>query len=66
MKQEWEAAGKPQFNADDQTMEHIVAAPAKAFSGNGMLGLTDLSRKPHIKNGRIHFATSRLCVYEHV
>jgi hypothetical protein len=56
MKHEWENAVKPQFSTEDLHMEYIVAVPAEAFTGKGMPGLSDSSRKPPIKNGRIHFA----------
>lgn len=56
MKHEWESAVKPQFDTEDPTMEYIVAVPAEGFMGKNLLGLTDLSRTPPIKNGRIHFA----------
>lgn len=55
MKHEWENAVKPQFSPEDELMQYIVAVPAEAFTGKGILGLNDTSRKPHIKNGRIHF-----------
>jgi hypothetical protein len=56
MKQEWEYAVKPQFRLGDSAREYIVAVPAEAFKGQGASALTDLSKRPFIKNGRIHFA----------
>jgi len=56
LRHEWENSVKAQFSGDDATMENIVGVPAEAFTGTGILGLNDDSRKPFIKNGRIHFA----------
>lgn len=61
MKHEWEGAVKSQFSPQDQTMEYIVAVPAEAFTSKEGVGLTDFSRKPHIKNGRIHFSRYGYC-----
>ena len=56
MKNEWEYAIKPQFKLNDaQKKEYVVAIPAEAFDGTN---LTDETRKPIIKNGRIHFTRS--------
>lgn len=53
MKNEWEYAIKPQFRLDNANKEYIVAIPAEALEGSD---LSDESRKPYIKSGRIHFA----------
>lgn len=54
MKDEWEYAIKPQYKPNDtMRSEYIVSIPAEACSGSN---LNDESRKPVIKNGRIHFA----------
>ncbi|KAI4264735.1 MAG: hypothetical protein L6R42_000173 [Xanthoria sp. 1 TBL-2021] len=56
MKNEWEYAVKPQFKLEnDTTKDYIVAVPAEAFEGSS---LNDDSKKPFIKRGRIHFASS--------
>ncbi|KAL2815593.1 hypothetical protein BDW59DRAFT_166740 [Aspergillus cavernicola] len=55
MKNEWEYSIKQQFTPDDEKKPWIVAIPAEAFKGPS---LDDHSRKPFIKNGRIHFASS--------
>ncbi|KAL2856684.1 hypothetical protein BJY01DRAFT_263171 [Aspergillus pseudoustus] len=52
MKREWEQGIKPQFKQDAVEKEYIVSVPAEAF---GRSSLDDLSKKPHIKQGRIHF-----------
>ncbi|KAL3465551.1 hypothetical protein BJX64DRAFT_297227 [Aspergillus heterothallicus] len=56
MRGEWEYAIKPQYKpkANDSKM-YIVSIPAEAFRGPS---INDESRKPVIKNGRIHFASS--------
>ncbi|KAL2857180.1 hypothetical protein BJY01DRAFT_159458 [Aspergillus pseudoustus] len=56
MKGEWEYAIKPQYRPkpNDNKM-YIVSIPAEAFRGPS---INDESRKPVIKNGRIHFASS--------
>lgn len=54
MKNEWEYAIKPQFKLENTlTEEYIVAIPAEAFESSD---LNDESRRPIIKNGRIHFS----------
>ncbi|KAL3474643.1 hypothetical protein BJX99DRAFT_231373 [Aspergillus californicus] len=55
MKGEWEYYIKPQYTPSDESKEWIVAIPAEAFKGPA---LNDQSRKPFIKNGRIHYASS--------
>lgn len=55
MKNEWEYAIKPQFRLDNANKEYIVAIPAEALEGSD---LSDESRKPYIKSGRIHFAST--------
>ena len=56
MENEWERAIKPQFkDSEDSEKEYLVSIPAEAFKNSD---LNDRSRKPHIKNGRIHFRTT--------
>ncbi|CAM1509778.1 Fc.00g001130.m01.CDS01 [Cosmosporella sp. VM-42] len=57
MKGEWEQSIKPQFKPMDTKKEHIVAIPAEAF---GKKSLTDLTKEPFIKNGRIHFTGAHI------
>lgn len=53
MKGDWERAIKAQFKPGNANKEYIVRIPAEAF---GKSSLDDTSRKPFIKNGRIHFS----------
>ncbi|OBT67118.1 hypothetical protein VE03_04430 [Pseudogymnoascus sp. 23342-1-I1] len=57
MKNEWEYAIKPQYKPSKEYNENdlMVPIPAEAFKGSD---LNDESRKPIIKNGRIHFESS--------
>ncbi|KAK8078894.1 hypothetical protein PG994_002701 [Apiospora phragmitis] len=55
MKKEWEVGIKPRFKPDNTNREHIVSIPAEAMMGSS---LDDKSRRPFIKDGRIHFASS--------
>lgn len=54
MKNEWEYAIKPQYKPSKHYNENdlMVPIPAEAFKGSD---LNDQTRKPVIKNGRIHF-----------
>lgn len=53
MRGDWESSIKPQFKPENAGKEYIVSIPAEAFNRSS---LTDTSRLPHIKNGRIHFS----------
>jgi hypothetical protein len=53
LKGEWELSIKPQFNPTGSSKEYLVSIPAEAFDKGK--GLTDTTKEPHIKNGRIHF-----------
>ena len=53
LKGEWELSIKPQFKPTNSDKEYLVSVPAEAFDKGK--GLTDLTKEPHIKNGRIHF-----------
>lgn len=54
MRDEWELGIKPQFKMQNiQGKEFIVRVPAEAFRGGDT---NDVSRRPYIKNGRIHFS----------
>ncbi|KAI0430720.1 actin-like ATPase domain-containing protein [Xylaria sp. FL1042] len=55
IKGEWEYAYKPSFTGTDVEREFPVSIPSEAFSGSDM---NDLKRKPHIKDGRIHFSNA--------
>ncbi|KAL2808589.1 hypothetical protein BJX63DRAFT_408776 [Aspergillus granulosus] len=56
MRGEWEYAIKPQYRPrENDNKMYIVSIPAEAFRGPS---INDESRKPVIKNGRIHFASS--------
>ncbi len=54
MKGDWERAIKAQFNPGSASKEYIVRIPAEATRGKA--SLDDTSRRPFIKNGRIHFS----------
>ena len=58
MKTEWEYAIKPSYTPGNADKEYTVAIPAEAFKGSDT---TDMSRKPFIKDGRIHFARCHHC-----
>ncbi|KAK0641359.1 hypothetical protein B0T16DRAFT_213993 [Cercophora newfieldiana] len=56
VKGDWERGIKPQFRGGnvDSLKEYIVSIPAEAFrNGN----LDDVTRRPYIKKGRIHFSS---------
>ena len=53
MTKEWEEGIKSKFNTDNRNREYIVSIPAEAV---GKSGLNDHSRRPIIKDGRIHFS----------
>ncbi len=53
IKAEWEYAYKPSYTGRDVNREFPVGIPAEALKGSDM---NDLKRKPHIKDGRIHFS----------
>ncbi|KAM0263306.1 hypothetical protein ACHAPA_008797 [Fusarium lateritium] len=57
LKGEWELSIKPQFKPTSSSKEYLVSIPAEAFQGKG---LTDTTKEPHIKNGRIHFNESHI------
>ncbi|KAM0240125.1 hypothetical protein ACHAP5_008045 [Fusarium lateritium] len=57
LKGEWELSIKPQFKPTSSSKEYLVSVPAEAFQGKG---LTDTTKEPHIKNGRIHFNESHI------
>ncbi|KAH0433458.1 hsp70 family chaperone [Colletotrichum camelliae] len=50
----WEEGVKSQFNPGYQHKEYPIGIPAEAFKASTS-SLTDISREPVIKNGRIHF-----------
>ena len=52
MKEEWEYGIKHQYKPGNRKKEYIVQPPAEAFANSS---LDDETRKPIIKNGRIHF-----------
>jgi hypothetical protein len=53
MKNEWEYTYKPLYTGRDFDREFPVGIPAEALRGTDR---NDLKRKPHIKDGRIHFS----------
>ncbi|KAF4982165.1 hypothetical protein FZEAL_2142 [Fusarium zealandicum] len=57
LKGEWELSIKPQFKPGSTKKEYMVSIPAEAF---GKQSLTDMSKEPYIKNGRIHFNESHI------
>lgn len=52
LKKEWELSIKPQFNPTNSKKEYLVSIPAEAF---GEESVTDMTKEPYIKKGRIHF-----------
>ncbi|UZP40356.1 hypothetical protein NXS19_008172 [Fusarium pseudograminearum] len=58
LRGEWELSIKPQFKPTSSDKEYLVSVPAEAFDKGK--GLTDMSKEPHIKNGRIHFNESHI------
>ncbi|KAI1272591.1 hypothetical protein F5Y07DRAFT_403302 [Xylaria sp. FL0933] len=59
MKDQWEYGVKPQFRPGRKGKEHIISLPAEMCT-NGARDLNDTRRKPHIKNGRIHFTDQNI------
>ncbi|KAI0904020.1 actin-like ATPase domain-containing protein [Ustulina deusta] len=57
IKAEWEYAYKPSYTGRDVNREFPVGIPAEALKGSDM---NDLKRKPHIKDGRIHFSNENI------
>ncbi|KAI1308319.1 actin-like ATPase domain-containing protein [Xylaria venustula] len=57
IKGEWEYAYKPSFTGRDFDREYPIGVPDEALKGSDK---TDLRRKPHIKDGRIHFTSSNI------
>ncbi|KAJ5696743.1 hypothetical protein N7536_007155 [Penicillium majusculum] len=55
LKDQWESGYKLTYKPNTDGREVIISVPAEAFQG---AELTDESRKPVIKNGRIHFSSS--------
>lgn len=53
LKGEWELSIKPQFKPTNSSKEYLVSVPAEAFGKEKKL--TDTTKEPYIKNGRIHF-----------
>jgi hypothetical protein len=53
MREEWESGIKPSFNPQFTSKEYIVSIPAEAL---GMSDLNDTTKRPIIKDGRIHFS----------
>ncbi|CAG7561921.1 unnamed protein product [Fusarium equiseti] len=58
LKGEWEHSIKPQFSPTGSRKEYLVSIPAEAF--DEVNGLTDTTKEPHIKKGRIHFNESHI------
>ncbi|KAI1809459.1 hypothetical protein GGS20DRAFT_297535 [Poronia punctata] len=54
MKDEWEYGVKAQFKAGRAGKEYVISLPAEMF-GQSASSLNDMKRRPHIKDGRIHF-----------
>jgi hypothetical protein len=65
MKDEWENGIKRHFKPVSSSKEFIVKIPAEAFKGAGASGMNDSSKKPIIKDGRIHFTRSVASVSSH-
>jgi hypothetical protein len=59
LKGEWELSIKPQFKPTNSSKEYLVSVPAEAFGKEKKL--TDTTKEPYIKNGRIHFSESVTC-----
>ncbi|KAI1204680.1 actin-like ATPase domain-containing protein, partial [Annulohypoxylon truncatum] len=55
IKSEWEHVYKPSYTGRDHGREFPIGIPAEALGGSNE---NDLTRKPHIKDGRIHFSNS--------
>ncbi|KAK5629007.1 hypothetical protein RRF57_004722 [Xylaria bambusicola] len=65
MKGEWEYVYKPSYTGRDVDREFPIGIPDEALKGSDM---NDTKRKPHIKNGRIHFSkyTSSVLPFENI
>ncbi|EWG54156.1 hypothetical protein FVEG_17262 [Fusarium verticillioides 7600] len=57
MKGEWENGIKRHFKPVTSSKAFIVKLPGEVFRGSGGIGLNDSSKKPIIKDGRIHFSS---------
>ncbi|KAI0857724.1 actin-like ATPase domain-containing protein [Xylaria cubensis] len=58
MKKEWEHGIKPQFSTrDPPSKEYPTLIPPEAFKGSSS-DMNDASKKPVIKDGRIHFRST--------
>jgi hypothetical protein len=55
MKNEWENGIKRHFKPVSSGKEFIVRIPAEVYKGAGPSAVDDSSKKPIIKDGRIHF-----------
>ncbi|KAJ5400814.1 hypothetical protein N7465_011303 [Penicillium sp. CMV-2018d] len=55
LKDQWEYGYKPTYKPNTDGREFVISVPAEAFQG---ADLNDQSRRPYIKNGRIHFSSS--------
>lgn len=53
LNKEWEYSIKPRYSESDPREEYLVTLPIRSLADSE---LNDTSRKPHIKNGRIHFS----------
>ncbi|KAF9777765.1 hypothetical protein IL306_004333 [Fusarium sp. DS 682] len=62
LKGEWELSIKPQFKPTNSSKEYLVSVPAEAFGKEKKL--TDTTKEPYIKNGRIHFSELVTCFGE--
>ncbi|OBS23303.1 hypothetical protein FPOA_03852 [Fusarium poae] len=60
MKDEWETGIKRHFKPVSSGKEFIVKIPAEAFKGAGPSAMNDSSKKPIIKDGRIHFTSENI------
>ncbi|ROW15713.1 hypothetical protein VPNG_02135 [Cytospora leucostoma] len=66
MKGEWEFGIKSRFKPGNSNKEYILKLPLETFKSRGRgessraSGLDDVSRKPFIKDGRIHFKESHV------
>ncbi|KAF7552713.1 hypothetical protein G7Z17_g4127 [Cylindrodendrum hubeiense] len=60
MKDEWEHGIKRHFRPEDTSKEFVVKIPAEAFKNAGASSMNDSSKKPIIKDGRIHFTSENI------
>ncbi|KAM0346552.1 hypothetical protein ACHAO7_011748 [Fusarium culmorum] len=60
MKDEWEHGIKRHFKPVTSSKEFVVKIPAEAFKGSGASNMNDSSKKPIIKDGRIHFTSDNI------